>query len=58
MRATVGGNAARKRPASQGRYSVTCSTPTFSPWAFSHAAVSSSTSNAEPMTITTRSASG
>ncbi len=54
---TVFGRAATKCARDHGRYRRTLRTPTFSPFAFSHFAVSSHVSAPEPITTITRSAS-
>ena len=55
---TVAGSAFAKCSRENGRYRRTFSTPTFSPFAISHSTASCVTSAPEPITMTTRSASG
>ena len=55
---TVAGSASASAFAGKGRYSRTFTTPTFSPRAQSRPTVSWAVSQAEPMQMMTRSASG
>ena len=54
----VGGNASSSACAGNGRYSRTWSTPTRSPWSTSVVTVSCTVCAADPISTTTRSASG
>ena len=58
IRRTLAGSASTSARAGNGRYSRTCTTPTRSPRALSEATVSRTVSPPEPITTSTRSASG
>ena len=58
MARTVAGSAATRAEVSNGRYSRTVTTPTFSPASRSASTVSRTVSDPEPITTITRSASG